>query len=94
MKRKKYSNELKAKVAIAAIKGHKTVNEIASEFGIHPGMVTRWKKKALDSIVDIFGQKNQRDAKGIEDEKNRLYQQIGKLQVELEWLKKSSGHLL
>jgi transposase-like protein len=46
MKRKKYSKELKSKVAIAAIKGHKTANEIASEFGIHSSIVNRWKKQA------------------------------------------------
>ncbi len=94
MKRKKYSKELKSKVAVAAIKGHKTVNEIASEFGVHPSMVNRWKKQAIESIVDIFSSRTKRSSKEMEAEKDRLYQQIGKLQVELDWLKKSTGHLL
>jgi len=94
MKRKKYSKELKSKVAIAAIKGHKTANEIASEFGVHPSMVNRWKKQALESMADVFGNRRERNTKEIEAEKDRLYQQIGRLQVELDWLKKSTGHLL
>ena len=94
MKRKKYSKELKSRVAIAAIKGHKTANEIASEFGVHTSMVNRWKKQALESMSDIFGGRRKRNAKEMEAEKARLYQQIGKLQMELDWLKKSTGHLL
>ena len=94
MKRKKYSKELKSKVAIAAIKGHKTANEIASEFGVHPSMVNRWKKQALESMADIFGSRRERNTEEIEAEKDRLYQQIGRLQVELDWLKKSTGHLI
>ena len=57
-------------------------------------MVNRWKKQALESIPDIFGGKLEKSTKGIEAEKDRLYQQIGRLQVELDWLKKSTGHLL
>ena len=90
MKRKKYSKTLKSKVAIAAIKGHKTANEIAAEFSVHPSMVNRWKKQALDALPDVFGNKSKARSKDIEAEKDRLYQQIGKLQVELDWLKKST----
>jgi len=94
MKRKKYSDELKAKVAVAAIKGHKTVSEIASEFCIHTTMVNRWKKQALGSMTDIFSNKKGKASKNIEADKDLLYQQIGKLQVEVDWLKKNTGHLL
>ena len=94
MKRKKYSKELKAKVAVAGIKGHKTVNEIASEFGIHPSLVNRWKKQALESMTNAFSINQERTSKEVEAERDRLYQQIGKLQVENEWLKKNTGHLL
>lgn len=93
MKRKKYSNELKSKVALAAIKGHQTVNEIASEFGIHVSQVNRWKKEAIESLPSVFGNSKAKDAKAAEIEKDRLYQQIGKLQVEVDWLKKNTGHL-
>ncbi len=93
MKRKHYSNELKSKVALAAIKGHQTANEIASEFGIHVSQVNRWKKEAIESLPSIFGNTKAKEAKAAELEKDRLYQQIGKLQVEVDWLKKNTGHL-
>lgn len=93
LKRKRYSNELKSKVAIAAIKGHQTANEIASEFGIHVSQVHRWKKEALEALPSVFGNDKAKDAKAAEIEKDRLYQQIGKLQVEVDWLKKNTGHL-
>jgi len=55
LKRKKYSKELKSKVALAAIKGNQTVNEIASEFGIHASLVNRWKKEAIEALPLVFG---------------------------------------
>lgn len=95
MKRNRYSNKLKAKVALAALKGDRTVNEIASEFGIHVSQVHRWRKEAIEQLPDIFNKKKSaRRAEDIEKEKDRLYQQIGKLQVEVDWLKKTTGHLL
>ncbi len=95
MKRKRYSNNLKAKVALASLKGNLTANEIASEFGIHVSQVHRWKKEAIDQLPDIFDKKKStRQANDVEKEKDLLYRQIGKLQVEVEWLKKTTGHLL
>lgn len=95
MKRKRYSSNLKAKVALAAIKGDQTTNEIASEFGIHANQVNRWKKEALEHFSDLFEkQAAAKMAKQAEKERENLYQQIGKLQVEVEWLKKNTGHLL
>ena len=94
MKRKRYSKELKSKVALAAIKGDRTVNEIASEYGIHASQVNRWKKEAIEMLPELFGNKVALKGKDIEKEKDRLYQQIGKLQVEVEFLKKNTGHLL
>ena len=89
MKRKRYSNELKSKVALAAIKGDLIVNKIASEYGIHVSQVNRWKKEAIGMLPDLFGNKAARKTKDIAREKDRLYQQIGKLQVEVEFLKKT-----
>jgi len=94
MKRKRYSKELKSKVALSAIKGDRTVNEIASEYGIHVSQVNRWKKEAIEMLPELFGNKAGRKVKDIEKEKDHLYQQIGKLQVEVEFLKKNTGHLL
>lgn len=93
MKRKNYSKELKSKVALAGIKGNQTVNEIASEFGIHASLVNRWKKDAIDALPLVFGNSQAKQNQETENERNRLYQQIGKLQVELDWLKKNTGHL-
>jgi len=89
--RKTYGAETKAKVAVAAIKGESTANEIASLYGIHPVQVTKWKKQALEGLPQIFG--NGRAVKAEEDRTASLYQQIGQLKVELDWLKKKSGLL-
>ena len=93
MKRKKYSKELKTKVALAAIKGNQTTNEIASEFGIHVSLVNRWKKEAIQALPSVFGNTQAKQTKATEIERDRLYQKVGQLQVELDWLKKNTGHL-
>lgn len=93
MKRKKYSKELKSKVALAAIKGNQTANEIASEFSTHVTLVNRWKKEALEALPLAFDRNQAKQAKAAEIEKDRLFQKVGKLQVELDWLKKNTGHL-
>ena len=62
MQRKRHSAELKAKVALEAIKGHKTVNEIASEYGVHPMQITQWEKQALEELPDIFSSRLQKGA--------------------------------
>jgi putative transposase len=94
MKRNRYSAELKAKVALEAIRGQKTVNQIASEYDVHPNQVGSWKKQALRSLPEVFSNGK---AKSREEEQARmddLYQQIGQLQVELAFLKKRSGRLV
>jgi len=70
MKRKRYSDKLKSKVALAAIKGDRTANEIASEFGIHVSQVHRWKKEAIDLLPELFGMKGAKRTKDIEKEKH------------------------
>jgi len=91
--RKNYSADFKAKVALAAIKAQQTINEIASNFGVHPNQVTQWKKQALSAIPDSFSQHRARDARSDEELRAQLYQQIGQLKVELDWLKKKAGLL-
>jgi len=93
MKRKKYSPKLKSKVALAAIKAQKTTNEIGSEFGVHPSQVTRWKKQALEAMEDIFTSRQPKDVKRLQQERDHLYLQVGKLQVENGWLKKHPAFL-
>lgn len=93
MKRKTFNSEFKAKVAIAALKGHQTTNEIAQEFGVHPTQVNTWKKQLLESSSDVFGKGKQKREADFETERESLYSQIGRLKVEVDWLKKKTGHL-
>ena len=87
-KRLKHSDEFKAKVAIEAIKGQKTISEIASEFEIHPTQVNTWKKHLLAGAADTFSKKIENKETQHEKEKEQLYTQIGQLQVENNWLSK------
>ena len=93
MKRTNYTKEFKARVALAAIRGDKTANELASEYDVHPTQINQWKRQALESLPEVFGSKKPRQEAAQEEERNRLFQQIGKLQVEVDWLKKKTGHL-
>lgn len=82
----------KAKVALEAIKEQKTIAELASLYGVHPTQITKWKKKALDFIQQIFSDKYQVQTKHDDELIEQLYKQIGKLQVEKDWLKKDWTH--
>jgi transposase len=93
MKRKRYSKEFKARVALAAIKGQKTASELAAEYEVHVSQINIWKKQALEALPEVFGQGQEREEAQREAERDRLFQQIGKLQVEVDWLKKKTGHL-
>lgn len=93
MTRKKFSADFKVKVAIEALKGHKTIAELSSEFGVHATQINKWKKQLVEGSRDAFTGKPERDAEAMDAERERLYAQIGKLQYELEWLKKKTGHL-
>jgi transposase-like protein len=91
-KRKNHSDAFKARVALDAIKGQKTINELASEYGIHPNQIGQWKKKLIDGSSEIFSRGKNREAESYEAERDRLYQQIGKLKVEVDWIKKTAGY--
>jgi transposase-like protein len=91
--RRQHSGACKAKVALEAIRGERPVNEIAADYGVHPVQITQWKRVALDALPDIFS--SRRGTKHNEEEAltAALYQQIGQLKVELDWLKKKVGLL-
>lgn len=93
MKRNRYSKEFKAKVALEAIKGQKTASEIASEFEVHVSQINTWKKQLLEAAPEVFDRGRDREANNREAEQDQLYRQIGKLQVEVDWLRKKTGHL-
>jgi len=92
--RKVFSKETKAKVALEAVKGFKTINEIAKEFEVHPTQVGLWKKQFLDNMSEIFETKRGPEGKSaeeLESDNARLYAQIGRLTMDVDWLKKKSG---
>ena len=91
--RKTYTTEFKVKVALEAIKGQRTISEISSHYAIHANQVMQWKKSALEGLPDVFSSRRERAAEDEEALKAQLYQQIGQLKVELDWLKKKSGLL-
>jgi len=89
--RRHFSAEFKSKLAIEAIKGLQTINEIAGQYGVHPNQITSWKKQLLSSAPDLFSDKRAKENLDGQNLTNRLYQEIGQLKVELDWLKKKSG---
>lgn len=89
--RNQHGGEVKARAAVEAIRGVRTVNEIASNYEVHPTLITRWKKQALAELPTLFSRKRDDVAKTEAELKARLYQEIGQLKVELDWLKKKSA---
>lgn len=89
--RRSFSAEMKSRIALEAIKGQKTIQEIASHYGVHPNQVTNWKKQAAEGIPTLFADHRSKADNSEEVQKAELYEQIGRLQVELDWLKKRSG---
>ncbi|OHB75870.1 MAG: hypothetical protein A2Z25_16875 [Planctomycetes bacterium RBG_16_55_9] len=89
--RRKHSGQLKARVAVEAIAGHKTVNEISAEYGVHASQIHKWKKPALEPLPDVLDDNRHSRRDVHEAEQSRLYPQIGPLSMEIEYLKKKLG---
>jgi transposase len=90
-KRKNFTGEFKAKVALEAIRGLKTVNEIGQEFGVHPTQVGMWKKELQEQASSLFDAKRGPKPADPSASPERLYSEISRLKMELDWLKKSRG---
>jgi len=88
--RKKHDPNFKAKVALEAVKGDQTLAELASQHGVHPNQITKWKRHLLDELPELFKNKDKKN-KNSKELQDALYQEIGQLKVELDWLKKKSG---
>jgi putative transposase len=87
-KRNHYSGQFKLRVALEAVKGVKTINQVASEQGLHPNQVSQWKRQLLEEGAGLFGGRPVRQQREQEVREAELYEQIGRLKMELEWLKK------
>ena len=88
---KQYSAEEKAKIALEALKGELTIAQITSKYGVHATQISNWKKQALESMLNGFKDKRKgKEEPGEENLVKELYQQIGQLTVERDWLKKKS----
>jgi transposase len=90
-KRNSYGPEFKAKVGLEAVRGAKTINEIAREYGVHPVLVGQWKKEILEQAGTLFEGKRGPKREDTHESEDRLYGEIGRLKMELDWLKKSPG---
>lgn len=88
--RKNYKAEFKAKVAMEAVAGRRTINEIAKEYELHPNQISQWKKQFLEAAPRVFENGKAQSGETGEEMTNQLYEQIGRLKVELDWLKKKS----
>ncbi len=90
--RKRFKADFKAKVALEAIKEIKTLNELAQTHSLHPNQISQWKKELLTRAVEIFGTVKDSEKVKYEELVPKLYQEIGQLKVELDWLKKKVPH--
>ncbi len=86
--RKQYSPKFKAKVALEAIRGERTLSQLASQYHVHPVQIGQWRKTAVEQMAELFVDGRSRKRKDQDADKDALYEQIGRLKVELDWLKK------
>jgi putative transposase len=92
--RKQYEAAFKAKVALEAVKGEKTIAQIASAYKVHPNQIRQWRLRLLDVLPGVFSNRRPKQEKDRDELEAELFRQIGQLKVEVEWLKKKSQSLL
>jgi len=90
-RRKRYSAEFKAKVALEANRGERTINELAGRYELHPNMITNWKRQAIDNMAAAFSGASDRNSKTEEAQINELHAKIGQLTVERDFLARAFG---
>jgi putative transposase len=93
-KRKSHTAAFKAQVALAAVKGDRTVNEVAAQFGVHPTLIHDWKKRLLAGAATIFEGGAKAAPAPVDAQQAELFEQIGRLKVELDWVKKKAAAFL
>jgi transposase-like protein len=87
-KRRKHSDEFKARVALEAVRGVKTLSELSAAYGVHPTVIAQWKRQLLDGAPGVFSRGNGVNGRSEEEISAPLYEEIGRLKMELDWLKK------
>jgi putative transposase len=87
-KRRRHSEEFKARVALEAVKGVKTLSELSATYGVHHTVIAQWKRQLIDGSAAIFSRKNGMRSKSEEELTAPLYEEIGRLKMEVDWLKK------
>jgi transposase len=88
-KRNRYSAEFKAKVALEAIKGERTISELGTRYGLHPNMITNWKRQAVENLAETFSTKAERARTDDDPQIKELHAKIGQLTVERDFLAKA-----
>jgi transposase len=95
MPKRVHSASFKAKVAIEAIKGEKTITELASDFGVHPVQISNWKKRFLEGAAEVFSEGSARSREAeLQRELDEAHRQLGQTKVELDWAKKKSEEIV
>jgi transposase-like protein len=89
--RRRFSAEYKFRVALEAAKGQATLSELANKHGLHPNQISQWKRQLLDSGAELFSRNGSKEAQAQDAAQSDLYEQIGRLKMELEWLKKKAA---
>ena len=89
--RKSFSADFKARVALEAIKGERSLSELASHYEVHPNQIRIWKKRLLEEMSGIFSDKRRKEKQTEEGDKAKLFEEIGRLKIENDWLKKKTG---
>jgi len=91
--RRNFSGSFKAKVALEAVKGDKSLAELAAQYEVHPNQISQWKKALLEGLPELFSDKRRKKEQRAEEDSAKLYEQIGRLTIERDWLKKKADEL-